>query len=174
MVSQILLAGILAGAGTTFGAETSPLSTSKKKTERTPTHTVTRGSVKGKVQLDAVIEAAEMQPVKIETKAWTDLTVIDAVTHGARVKRGDVLVRIDTEKIRDQIEDLEREQPGAAVTLELAVAELENLKQTTTLKLEAAKSVQRNGTSLSNSLVISRSRRADTFQAMVFGGSPGR
>ena len=144
MVSQILLAAILVGVGPTFSAETSPLSASKKKTERTPTHTVTRGSVKGKVQLDAVVEAAEMQPVKIETKAWTDLTVVDAVAHGARVKRGDVLVRIDTEKIRDQIEDLEREQPGAAVTLELTVAELENLKQTTPLKLELAKRVQRN------------------------------
>src|SRR6266480_4590429 len=94
MVSQILLAGILAGVGATFSAEPGPPSTSKKKTERTPTHTVTRGSVKGKVQLDAVVEAAEMQPVKIETKAWTDLTVVDAAAHGARVKRGDVLVRI--------------------------------------------------------------------------------
>ena len=35
-------------------------------------------------------------------------------------------------------------------------------------------SVQRNGTSLSNSLVISRSRRADGFQAIILGGSPGR
>ena len=38
----------------------------------------------------------------------------------------------------------------------------------------STKSVQRIGTSLSNSLVMSRSRRAEIFQAMVFGGSPGR
>src|SRR5262249_58721622 len=34
--------------------------------------------------------------------------------------------------------------------------------------------VQRSGTSLSYSLVIRRSRRADTFPAVVLGGSPGR
>ena len=34
--------------------------------------------------------------------------------------------------------------------------------------------VQRTGTSLSNSLVINRSRRADAFHAIIFGGSPGK
>ena len=33
--------------------------------------------------------------------------------------------------------------------------------------------VQRTGTSLSNSLVNSLSRRADGFQAIILGGSPG-
>src|SRR5262245_8905965 len=144
MISYLPFAALLLCFAASFGAEPAQPSGSKKKTERPPTHTVARGSVKGKVQLDAVIEAAELQPVKIETKVWTDLAVLDAVPHGARVKQGDVLVRIDTEKIKDQIDDLERDQPGAALTLDLAIADLENQKQTTPLKLEAARRSQRN------------------------------
>ena len=34
--------------------------------------------------------------------------------------------------------------------------------------------VHRTGTSLSNSLVISLSRRADAFHAIILGGSPGK
>lgn len=104
---------------------------------------VSRGAIKTKYQMDAIVESAEMGPVKLELKAWTDLTVLDAVTHGARVKKGDVLVRLDTEKLVEQIKDLEQDQPAAAVSLELALAEQENLKQTTPLKLEAAQRSQR-------------------------------
>ena len=48
-------------------------------------HTVARGTAKNKTQLDGVFEASEMQPVKIETLVWTDLTVLEAVSHGAQV-----------------------------------------------------------------------------------------
>jgi len=45
----------------------------------------------------------------------------------------------------------------------------------TRTELEAStNSVQRIGTSLSNSLVMSRSRRAEAFQAIILGGSPGK
>src|SRR5262245_22061735 len=59
------------------------------------THTIAKGTLKAKVQLDAVFESLEMTPVKLETKAWTDLTVLDAVAHGARVKKGQTLVKLD-------------------------------------------------------------------------------
>jgi len=112
---------------------------SEKKAETPPTHMVKLGSLKREVKLDAVFEATQMRPVKLEPKVWVDLTVLEAVPHGTRVKQGDPLVKLDTEKIREQIDDLEDGQPAAKVALELAVAELENLVQTTPLKLEAAK-----------------------------------
>jgi hypothetical protein len=43
-----------------------------------------------------------------------------------------------------------------------------------TPSLVSRKSVARTGTSFSNSLVMSLSRRADGFHAIIFGGSPGR
>ena len=115
-----------------------------KKPEPPATHTVKRGVLKSKANVDAVLESAEMQPVKIVPNSWSDLTVAEVVPHGAKVSKGDILVRLETEKIRDQIEDLENERPGAKLAFELATAELENLEQTTPLKLDSAKRAFRN------------------------------
>ncbi len=115
----------------------------EKKSETPPTQAVVRGALKSKIQLDAVFEAAAMEPVKLEPKAWADLTVLECVPHGARVKKGGLLVKLDTDKLKDQIADLEQDQPAAKVALEVASAELDNLVQTTPLRLEAAKRTQR-------------------------------
>lgn len=117
-----------------------------KDTPPPPTHTVARAPAKPKVQLEAVFEAAEMTPVKIEAKAWTDLTVLEAVPHGARVRKGEALVKLDTEKLREQINDSEQDQAATILGLELAQFELDNLKESTPLRLDAAKRAQRNAT----------------------------
>ena len=135
----LICTGIIA-AGASFASE--PLE--PKKTELPQTHTVKRGSLKSKAQVDAVLESLEMQPIKIVPKAWTDFTVVDAVAHGSKVNKGDVLVRLDPDKLKDQIEDLENEKPNAKVGYELATAELENLEQSTPLKLEASRRSFRN------------------------------
>lgn len=109
-----------------------------------PTYAVKRGALKSRVQFDAVFESAAMAPVRIQAKGVAELTVVEAVPHGTRVKKGDVLVKIDTEKLREQLEDMELERPGATLALELAEAELANLVQTTPHKLEAARRAQRN------------------------------
>ncbi len=108
-----------------------------------PVHVATRGVIKVKAQFDAVAEAVESEPIKFSPKSWLDLTVIDAVAHGARVKKGDLLVKLDVDKLRDQIEDLEADRPNAALGMELAKAELENLQKTTPFKLEAARRAQK-------------------------------
>ena len=48
-----------------------------------PSYTVKKGTLKKKVQLDAIFEAAEMTPIKLQTKTVLEFTVIDAVAHGA-------------------------------------------------------------------------------------------
>ncbi len=143
LVTQLLLAAWLAGSEIPCAAQSTAPASSDKKSESPPAHTVTRGPLKNKVKLDAVVEAVEMAPVKLEPKAWSDLSVLEAVSHGARVKKGDLLVKLDTEKVKEQIEELEQDQPAASVALELAVADLDNLNQTTPLKLEASKRSRR-------------------------------
>ena len=44
-------------------------------------------------------------------------TVVEAVEHGARVKKGDVLVEFDSEKIDKAIADLRTEQQIAEVAI---------------------------------------------------------
>jgi multidrug efflux pump subunit AcrA (membrane-fusion protein) len=117
----------------------SKTSAAPKSVEPPATHAITRGSLRAKLQLDAVFQATEMQAIKLEPKAWMDLTVMEVVPHGARVKKGDVLLKLDLEKLRDQIDDIEKDQPLGALGMEQAAAELENLVQGTPQKLEAAR-----------------------------------
>ncbi|MEY2411015.1 MAG: HlyD family secretion protein [Verrucomicrobiota bacterium] len=131
------LLAILLAAGAVIAADAKPAPA---------THTVAKGTLKAKVQLDAVFESVDMTPVKIETKTWTDLTVLEAVPHGARVKKGERLVKIDTEKLLEQIKEQEQDAPGTVIALETAVAELANLEETTPLKLDAAKRTGRVAT----------------------------
>jgi HlyD family secretion protein len=116
----------------------------EKKSEGPPTHTVKKGALKSKAQVDAVIEPRQMEAVKLAPKSWSDFTVQEVVAHGAQVKKGDVLIRFESEKLKDQLEDLEAERPGAKIAFELATAELDNLEQSTPAKLDAAKRAFRN------------------------------
>lgn len=107
------------------------------------TNAVAVAPVAKSYQLDAVFEAVTMVPVAAVPKVWADLTVVEVVPHGTRVNRGDVLVKLDLDKLRDQIQDWELDRPSWGMALQLATAELENLQVTTPLKLDAAKRTQR-------------------------------
>jgi len=146
MTVCLALAGLFFSAGCASPKPAGRVAVQPRKPDRPPTHTVARGTLKRTVQVDAVFEAVQMQAVRVEPKAWMDLTVTEAIPHGTRVKKGDVLVRVDTEKIEEQIRDLEQDRPGAATALEIATAELENLTQSTPLKREAAKRSRRVAT----------------------------
>jgi HlyD family secretion protein len=137
------LALVLAGGSCLAGETNAPAGAAPKPPEASTTHTLTRPPAKAKAQFDALFEAAEMLPIKLEPKAWTDLTLLEAAPHGARVSKGDVLLRLETEKLEEQIGELERDRPAARLARELAAAELQNLKQTTPLKLEAARRARR-------------------------------
>ena len=141
--STLFMAAVLAGLSCGAAESPVPATAAPKETNAPPTHTMTRAPAKSKAQFEAVLEAVEMAPLKLDAKAWTDLGVLEAVPHGIRVKKGDVLVKLDTEKLKEQIEELELDRPGATLALELATVELENLRQSTPLKLEAAKRSQR-------------------------------
>ena len=121
-----------------FGAE------AEKKSEAPATHTIKKGALKAKGAVDAVVEPRQMEAVKLTPKSWSDFTVQQVVAHGAKVKKGEMLIRFETDKLKEQLDDLEAERPGAKIAFELATAELENLEQSTPAKLDAAKRLFRN------------------------------
>ena len=108
-----------------------------------PSRNVTRGRLERTIEVDAMVEPTEMRPISVAARTWSELSVVEAVPHGAKVKKGDVLVRFDTRKIRDQIADLELESPLAAAALELTEIEYDNLVVTTPDKLDAARRERR-------------------------------
>lgn len=111
-----------------------------------PSQAVTRGNLKPRLQVDGVFEALEMEPLKLAPKVWQDLQVIELLPPGAKVRKGDVIVKLETERLKDQIEDLESERPNQNLTLESTIADLDYLKATTPLRLEAARKTQRTTT----------------------------
>ena len=89
-----------------------------------------------KLELSGVIESKKNTPVFVKPKSWADLTVLEAVDHGTKVKKGDVLIRFETKKLEKAIEDEEASIPLAKLKLETASVELEQLEKTGPISLE--------------------------------------
>jgi RND family efflux transporter MFP subunit len=106
-------------------------------------YTVEKGPFKIEVVFKGTLEAEDMSEVAFRPEsqgpeARTTLTVVRAVEHGTAVRKGDVLVRLDTTKIDRSIRDLQAERRQAEVALKLAEEELPLLEKSTPLELTAA------------------------------------
>lgn len=89
-------------------------------------------------KLEGTFEPPQIADVRPDMRRWTQLVVEDAVPHGTRVGRGDVLVRLDTTKIDEAIRDLEVAGRLATTALGLLERELVLLEKATPLQLEIA------------------------------------
>jgi multidrug efflux pump subunit AcrA (membrane-fusion protein) len=108
-----------------------------------PTHKVEKGPFKIDVTLKGVFEAAEMTEIALSPEAWTPdtrgmLTVKKAVEHGKAVKKGDLLLTLDLEKIDQAIRDLEGDLHLSDVANKQAEEELPVLEKSTPLDLALA------------------------------------
>jgi multidrug resistance efflux pump len=107
------------------------------------THAVKREALRIEVTAEGVFEPEQMWPVVLRPENWTAFTVVDAVAHGAEVKKGDTLVTLDTGDIDEQLEDLEKSVHLSELTQRLTDHELELLHKTTPLDLKAAEQAKR-------------------------------
>lgn len=82
-----------------------------------PTLTVQRGLVKVEKTYNAVFQPKDMTELALRFQAWSQAEVVDAVEHGARVKKGDVLVRFKTEDLDRAIADQKRSLEAARRSL---------------------------------------------------------
>lgn len=103
------------------------------------TYTVKKQLFEIKVELDGVVNPIETTEIAIAPREWADLTIEEVVPHGQAVKKGDRLIRFDTEKLEEQIADLEAGAPLAELTLKMARDEAAALEKSTPLTLEAAR-----------------------------------
>lgn len=94
-------------------------------------------------KLEGTFEPPQIAEVRPDMRRWTQLVVEDAVPHGTRVGRGDVLVRLDTTKIDETIRDLEVAGRLATTALGLLERELVLLEKATPLQLEVATRTRR-------------------------------
>ncbi len=100
---------------------------------------VEKGPIRVTTTLKGIVESERMDEVAINLEASTlSLTVVKAVEHGTAVKKGDVLVELDLEKIDQAIKDLMVELMQGEVTLKHADRELPVLEKLQPLDLAAA------------------------------------
>lgn len=107
------------------------------------TYTVKPVPFRLEARLEGTFEPPQIAEVRPDMRRWTQLVVEEAVPHGTRVGKGDVLIRLDTEKLDETIRDLEISGRLAATALGLLERELALLEKATPLQLELATRNQR-------------------------------
>ena len=106
-------------------------------------HEVKKGPFSIEVELKGVFEARKMTDIVIRPEQWTSFTVLKAVEHGSRVKRGDLLVAVETDKIDQAIADLKTKQRLSDLDIERAKQQLAALEKLTPMDLVAAERSRR-------------------------------
>lgn len=113
--------------------------TKKKSSEpakaETTTHTLKKGLFEIKVELSGIFDAVKASPISLAPETWNSMSVIKAVSHGSEVKKGDVLVELETEKLAKAIRKAELAQPLSDLGLKLAELELIELEKWTPVNL---------------------------------------
>jgi multidrug efflux pump subunit AcrA (membrane-fusion protein) len=108
---------------------------------------VERGPFKATVSLKGVFAASEMAEVVLRPEAWGStgggFVIVSAVEPGTAVKKGDVLVTLQTDKIDRAIRELEAEQQVGQVALRLAEEELPVLEKSTPLEMASAERLKK-------------------------------
>jgi multidrug efflux pump subunit AcrA (membrane-fusion protein) len=102
------------------------------------TYKVKKELFKIEVSLKGIFEAERMTEIALRSEQWAAFEVLQAVEHGATVKRGDVLLRFDPEKIDDEIADLRIKAANSESALRLAEENLRATEASTPLDLKAA------------------------------------
>jgi multidrug resistance efflux pump len=85
----------------------------------------------------AALPAGDGVLLRLTPKAWTDFKIVQITDHGAKVSKGDVLIRFDSEDIDKKLEDARRAVESGQLTLAQAELDSKNLHETAPHKLEA-------------------------------------
>ncbi len=115
---------------------TLPLNNLRGQDNTELTAEVTQEDLKIEVELTGVFVADDKDEIAMEpTKYRGDLIVTKILAEGAEVKKGDILMEFDTNKLDEALEEAENEVTDANVELQKATAELESAKIDSNSKL---------------------------------------
>lgn len=105
-------------------APTTQRSDATQPTERGPTVSVHRGTLTTAVDAQGYFEPVDPLDVRFRPKAYAgELTIASLVANGSDVKKGDVIIRLETTMIDKQIAALESEDAASHATLTKAEAD---------------------------------------------------
>lgn len=138
-----MVAGLLLGLQTASfsqdsaesGTENDPSTVGASKPA---THEVKTSRLKIELKLSGTFESGQSAEVVLKPESWAKLEVKEAQPHGARVNKGDPLVKLDLEDLEKAIRAAEQAVTLSELGLEEAKVTLEALRETTPLDLAAA------------------------------------
>ena len=108
-----------------------------------PTYTVEAEFFKIDLLLNGIFEADRMTEVSLTLEAWSQMKVLWAADAGTEVRKGDVLVRLDTTDLDEHIRDIEAGRRLALLQLTQAEEELRLLELATPRGLDDARRAAR-------------------------------
>ncbi|NOY42245.1 MAG: HlyD family efflux transporter periplasmic adaptor subunit [Planctomycetes bacterium] len=112
----------------------------EKESDKKPKpHKVERKPLKIEAKIDGVFVAKETHEVALRPESWSQFEVVEAVEHGARVKKGDVLVRFDEEKIDKKIDEESLTQRLSELALMQQEEEYPRIKRLKEISFQEAK-----------------------------------
>ena len=122
--------------GEASSAPTTQRSEATPRSERGPTVSVHRGTLTAAVDAQGYFEPVDPLDVRFRPKAYAgELTIASLVANGSDVKKGDVILRLETTMIDKQIAALEGEDAASHATLTKAEADAKLGEEQDTLAL---------------------------------------
>jgi len=123
--------------------ETKDAKTEKSKKDdekkKAKPHTVKRDKIKIEVSLNGIFVADEMEEVLLRPEAWSTFRVLEAVEHGTTVKKGDVLVKFDAEKLEKKLASESLDQRIGELAMMQEEEEFPRAKRLAELNFQTAK-----------------------------------
>jgi HlyD family secretion protein len=95
--------------------------------------------LKIEVEAEGVFVAEECEEVALRPETWATFKVLEAVPHGKRVRKGDVLVKFDDKDIEKAIDEKSLELRAGELALMAAEEEFPRIEKSIALNYEEAK-----------------------------------
>lgn len=77
--------------------------------------------------------------LRLDAESWTEFRVLEIAAHGTKVAKGDLLIRFDSQKIDEKLEDARRTLAVSTLALQQAELSAKNLRETAPHRLEAVR-----------------------------------
>ena len=106
-------------------------------------HTVKNAPFRVDIKLKGVFEAQGMAEIGLWPKKWADFRMVKAVPHATEVRKGDMVLWLDTTKINESIGDAENARELSELAFLQAGDELKRLEESVPLDLAAAERAKR-------------------------------
>ena len=130
---------------------------------------VEKGRMVSSVTVKGTVEGENHTELSVRLKSWTNPLIVEhAVEHGAFVKKDHVLLKLELDKIQEQVLVGRENRESSALAIRLAEHELPILKQQLPLDLQAAeRQKKQTGEDLLRFLQVDKAHEIESAEVML-------